>query len=186
MLSASATDRAVLAARLTVTVTLVSACAHRPAPETLVPASCIQPTTSQSPTLGGYSTGERMISATTRAHFFIARDSSSDLLRGYVLFVRGAAGWQFASSVGSHEGLGGAGWQVGTTAYAVEHHFKDGSATILGVHIGLDTANVILLDHVDSAGGPPTVQTLGCVGLEPSRSLLDRALSLLPRIGPGT
>jgi len=140
--------------------------------------SCIQTAAATSPAVGGYASSERSVSSSIEAHSFVSRDSVSQRLSGYVLIVRGADSWAVSSSAHGSVGVAGLSESKGGVEYHVQHDFGHGTIVVAGVPVGLDTANIILLDHVDRTHEGATVRTLGCISLDPPRTMIDRALAV--------
>ena len=101
--------------------------------------------------------GTSSLSPSTQAFYAFGRDSVKP--RGYLLLVRGqppqpAAGGVFA--------IGGGGrmdgpearehtWEAGSRPFRVRYDPQVRTVSVAGAQIGLDTANVVLLEHSDDA-----------------------------------
>jgi hypothetical protein len=111
-------------------------------------------------------TGTQIVSRTTQAMFSVAR--IDNLARGYILLARGRPNWFVGQFVGGGGHVNGAGprdhiWRVGALTYRVEYDASTNTANLLGHRIGLDTANVLFLDHVDQIGGDAELLGTACV-----------------------
>jgi hypothetical protein len=100
---------------------------------------------------------------------------------------RGSPGW-FTRGAGGHSGsYGGGGRSSQTLSYgglswSLEFDWKAATVTILDRQLSLKDVNVVLVDEVDSAGGPVIVETRR-VDLE--RSDPKEAIQEIVRRSPG-
>lgn len=101
--------------------------------------------------------GTSSLSPSTQAFYAFGRDSLRP--RGYLLLVRG----QPAQSVaGGAIAIGGGGrmdgleprehtWEAGSRPFTVRYDPQASTVSVAGAQIALDTANVVLLEHSDTA-----------------------------------
>jgi len=131
----------------------------------------------------------------------VLRNGAPGPSRGFVLLARGTSGWLDATTARFTRSSGTAfvadqqarradsnaalprqpmrfSWSVGDVHYGAEYDAQTDSLRIAGSTLFLGDGNVVLLDRVDGVGGPPGVRLAGCVALDPSRSVADRALAL--------
>lgn len=123
-------------------------------------------------------TGMQILSRTTEAWFSVGSVDST--ARGYILLARGRPNWFVGQLVGGGGHVNGGRrdhiWKAGYLSYRLTYDPSSNTADLLGKRIWLDTANVLLVDHVDQSGSAQLVGT-GCVvefDLEnPNSSLLS-------------
>ena len=132
----------------------------------------------------GRRVGERVF-----AQAYVARDASGGRTREFVLFVRGASDWHRGGPrVERTEPSAGDGvrWVIETRFDALTLvgflYPRTGLLRIGGDDVGLDTANVFLLDHVDGVGGRPTVRAAGCMQTASPSDAIERAIVTLPAV----
>lgn len=102
--------------------------------------------------------------------------------RGRPFWFEGAiygSGGTHVNALGQREDT----WRAGPYRYTVVYDSAANTAELAGTRVGLDTGMVLLLDRVDSVGGPPHVVGVLCPpeirwAGSPVRSLLD----LLPTL----
>ncbi|MEY2525984.1 MAG: hypothetical protein QOE73_755 [Verrucomicrobiota bacterium] len=162
----------------------LNACAQKTVrPQSLRHASVCKPRVVG---IGSKGSGLSTLSATTQAIYALTTVDST--VRGYIVAARGRPFWFEGSIYGSGgirvNALGQREdtWRAGRYRYTVVYDSVANTAALAGARVGLDTGMVLLLDRVDSVGGPPHVVGVLCppeIRWEsPARSLLD----LLPAL----
>jgi hypothetical protein len=104
-------------------------------------------------------------------------------MRGYIVAARGRPYWFDGSVYGSGgsritaPGIREDTWRAGPYRYTVVYDSTANTAELAGTRVRLDTGMVLLLDRVDSVGGPPHVVGALCPAEirwdSPVRPLLD-------------
>jgi len=117
------------------------------------------------------SSGIVQLSSRALAYFAFGYDSADSRHRrshGYAIVVRGQPGWY---EIGGPTRAGGPAhgferrvhvWEAAGRQLTVLFDPTARVVELLGTRVALDTANVILLDRVDSVGGPIVVRGTAC------------------------
>jgi hypothetical protein len=117
------------------------------------------------------SSGTAKLSSRALAYFAFGYDTADSRQRrsqGYVIVVRGQPGWY---EVAGPTRAGGPAhgperrvhlWEVAGRQLTTRFDPMARVVELLGMRVGLDTANVILLDRVDGVGGPSVVRGTAC------------------------
>jgi len=117
------------------------------------------------------SSGSAKLSSSTLAYFAFGYDSVDSRQRrsqGYVIIVRGQPRWY---EVAGPTRAGGAAhsserrvhvWEVAGRQLTTVFDPMARVVELLGTRVGLDTANIILLDRVDGIGGPSVIRGTAC------------------------
>ena len=112
------------------------------------------------------SSGIQILSATTLALFSFGHPNN--VPRGYMLLARGQRDWFRGQRIGGGGHVDGAGprehlWRAGGIAHSAIFDPSTNTVDVLGYHIWLDTANVLLLDRVDRIAGEPKLVGTACI-----------------------
>jgi hypothetical protein len=91
-----------------------------------------------------------------------------DFGRGYIILARGQPNWYTTSPVTGGGKVDGPGdrkhtWQVGSLSYSVSYDATNNTVDLLGTTVSLDSANVLLVDHVDQVGDSARLVGAGCL-----------------------
>jgi len=124
------------------------------------------------------STGMMILSPTTQALYSGGEADAKAL--GYVVLARGQPNWFDGKPVGGGGHISGTGprdhiWRLGDNNLKISYDPGSNTADLLGNHILLDTANVLLVDRADRVGGETRLAAARCApGFDidqPARSL---------------
>ena len=130
-------------------------------------------------------TGMQYLSATTQALFSVG--VADKKARGYILVARGRSNWFEGKLVGGGGHVNGSGarehsWRVGNSSHKVVFDPASNTVELLGVRVGLDTANVLFVDKVDQFDGDAKIVGTACAK-EFDVENADKSLSLgVPRL----
>lgn len=131
------------------------------------------------------SAGMQILSPTTQALYSAGEGDAKAL--GYVVLARGQPHWFDGKLVGGGGHVTGSGprdhiWRLGDRTLKINYDPNSNTADLLGNHILLDTANVLLVDRVDDIGGEARLAAASCVpGFDidqPARSLVTAPQSV--------
>jgi hypothetical protein len=108
----------------------------------------------------------QILSATTQAMYSVGNVAGAG--RGYILLARGQPNWFVGKLVGGGGHVNGAGrhdhiWSIGSQSIKVTYDPATNAVDIIGNHLELDTANVLLLDRVDRTGGELRLVGAACI-----------------------
>ena len=131
-------------------------------------------------------TGMQYLSATTQALFSVG--VADKKARGYILVARGRANWFEGKLVGGGGHVNGSGarehsWRIGNLSHKVVFDPDANTVELLGVRVGLDTANVLFLDKVDQIDGDAKIVGTACAkefDVENADKLLSPSVPKLP------
>ena len=137
------------------------------------------------------SSGSAKLSSRALAYFSFGYDSVDSRQRrsqGYVIVVRGQPRWYEVA--GPTRGGGPAHgserrvdvWEVAGRQLTTLFDPRARVVELLGTRIGLDTANVILLDRVDGIGGPSVVRGTACARRISVNDIAKDLLDGVPRL----
>lgn len=145
---------------------VLAACAPSPEPATGEAYTAVQPSVA-------YMQGGGGLSPRVRATWFAeGRDDTADLL--LLVLWRGTPGWQNAphhgsgqlpprSSEGAPERRGAVPspivhtTRIGTVEFGIDFDLDSRTVRLIGEEVALGDRNVILVDRIDGAGGPPRI-----------------------------
>ena len=133
--------------------------------------------------------GQRQFNDRAFAQFVITRDGPSGRTQGVIIVVRGSANWRGNEtgssgretfSPKSKQIRGSVSLTRSQTGPRAEYDLGPDSAIvrIAGKSFSLVDGNVVLLDRVDDVGGPPIAAVVGCIELEPTRTLFERLMQV--------
>ena len=112
--------------------------------------------------------GSSVVSPSVLASYSLGRDSDGLLAAEILILWRGSPGWSMrrtmtgsSMSGGSldREGIVNFSVKVGGLDLEASYDSRSRTATILGEHVELKDANVVLVDKVDSPDGPIVLKT---------------------------
>ena len=117
------------------------------------------------------SSGSARLSSSALAYFAFGYDSVDSRQRrsqGYVIAVRGQPSWYRVEGVTRSGGPAHGSerrvhvWEFAGRQITTVFDPTERVVELLGTRVGLDTANVILLDRIDGVGGPAVVRGTAC------------------------
>lgn len=128
--------------------------------------------------------GSQTFTRGVRGHYEVVRDSSGTLAHGFVAFLRGQSDWDAGPFAGSdrrdENGRRVIQASYGSGRIVMTFEPSRNALRFGTTEVALDSADVVLLDRVDSIGGPPVIRSVGCISLVPTSSVIGRALTAFP------
>lgn len=141
--------------------------------------------TSQSRSSGG----QRQLNDRAFALFVLTHEVPPGRYQGFIIVGRGSTNWRGNETGSSGREIisrrtkqirGSVNLTRSESGPRAEYDLGPDSAIVrvAGTSFSLANGNVVLLDRVDAVGGPPTATVVGCIELEPTRTLVERLMRI--------